>query len=178
MARFRALSRLAFGPSRTYFVCVANGNPQRSDESLLVIGYGNELRSDDGVGPKVAAAIGELNLPGVRVIACHQLMPELAETVSRFERIIFVDASVDEPREVRFRELEPATSSQLLAHAADPRTLLAMARDLFGRSPKAWWLTIPIESMEFGEDLTPLARRGCQEAVERIQRLGDGRAAR
>jgi hydrogenase maturation protease len=142
---------------------------------LLVIGYGNELRCDDGVGPKVAAAVEKMNLQAVRVIACHQLVPELAETVAQARRVVFVDASVDEPREVRFRPLQPAASSQLMAHAADPRTLLAMARDLFGHCPAAWWLTIPAEKLEFGDELSPLARKGFDVALARIQTLAADR---
>ena len=147
----------------------------KSDCRLLLIGYGNELRSDDGVGPKVAAAVEKLNLPGVRVIACHQLMPELAEIVSHARRAVFVDAAIDEPREVRFRPLQAAESSQLMAHAADPKTLLAMARDLYGRYPEAWWLTIPAVNLEFGEQLSPLARQGFETALARIQALAANR---
>jgi hydrogenase maturation protease len=36
--------------------------------SCVVIGIGNPYRHDDGVGPAVAAEIGKLDLPGVRVI--------------------------------------------------------------------------------------------------------------
>jgi hydrogenase maturation protease len=36
---------------------------------IVVIGVGNDFRSDDGVGLYVARAIGALNLPGVDVIA-------------------------------------------------------------------------------------------------------------
>ena len=57
--------------------------PVRPDANLLVIGYGNVLRHDDGVGPRVAEAIEELNLPGVRTLVCQQLSPEHAEPVAR-----------------------------------------------------------------------------------------------
>lgn len=138
---------------------------------LLVIGYGNELRSDDGVGPKVAAALDALNLPQVRVIACHQLMPELAEPVSQAEKVVFVDAAINAKLEPELRDLEPAGAGQIMAHAADPRTVLALARDLFGHAPPAWWLTIPTENMEFGETLSPVAQRGLNLAVAEIQKL-------
>jgi len=143
----------------------------KSDFQLLVIGYGNELRCDDGVGARVAGAIEAMDLPDVRVIVCHQLMPELAEEVSRTGRVVFVDAAVDAPKEVQLRPLEPAETSQMMTHAADPRTLLAMARDVFGHYPKAWWLTIPVEKLEFGEELSALARQGFEIALERIQSL-------
>ncbi|MGP8055620.1 MAG: hydrogenase maturation protease [Limisphaerales bacterium] len=138
---------------------------------FLVIGYGNTLRGDDGVGPRVAEAIEKLNLPGVRTLVCQQLSPEYADPVSRAHTVVFVDAAVDAPRKVQLRKLEPGESSQLMAHAADPRTLLALARDAFGHAPQAWWLTIPAVKLDFSEALTPEAQRGFEEAVEKIQEL-------
>ncbi len=138
---------------------------------FLVIGYGNELRSDDGVGPKVAAAVDELQLPGVRTMICQQLSPEHAEPISRARTVIFVDAAVDAPKEVQLRKLEPNESVQLMAHAADPRTMLALARDVFGHCPEAWWLTIPAAKLSFGEDLSPEAQRGFEQAVREIKNL-------
>jgi Ni,Fe-hydrogenase maturation factor len=58
-----------------------------------------------------------------------------------------------------------------MAHAADPRTMLALARDVFGHVPTAWWLTIPAFTLEFSESLSPGAERGCSEAVARIRGL-------
>lgn len=146
-------------------------NPGQNTATLLVIGYGNTLRGDDGVGPHVAEAVGALHLPGVRTMICQQLSPEHAEPISSADQVVFVDAAVDAPREVQLRELEPGETTQLMAHAADPRTMLALARDVFGHAPKAWWLTIPAEKMEFSEDLTPIAQSGCAEAVKKIQSL-------
>jgi hydrogenase maturation protease len=143
----------------------------RPKPALLVIGYGNTLRGDDGVGPRVAEKVGSLRLPGVHTLICQQLSPEHADPVSQAERVVFVDAAVDAPQEVQFRELEPSDTTQLMAHAADPRTMLALARDVFGHAPKAWWLTIPAVNLEFGEELSPEAQRGFEEAVEKIRLL-------
>jgi hydrogenase maturation protease len=141
----------------------------RPSEGLLVLGYGNTLRSDDGVGPKVAEAVAALNLPGVRALACGLLTPELADPIAQAARVIFVDAAVDAPREVQLRPLAPADSSQIMAHAANPRTLLALARDVFGHAPPAWWLTIPVENLGIGEDFSLLAERGFATALETIR---------
>lgn len=149
-----------------------NLNPQAGlITNLLVIGYGNELRGDDGVGPKVVAAVEELRWPGVRTLICQQLSPEHAEPVAQARTVVFVDAAVDAPRAVRWRKLEPAASSQLMAHAADPRTMLALARDVFGHCPEAWWLTIPVENTGFSEELSPPVRRHLKTAVEKIRQL-------
>jgi hydrogenase maturation protease len=142
---------------------------QESPAGLLIIGYGNTLRRDDGVGPKVAETIAELALPGVRTLACALLTPELAEAASQASVVIFVDAAVDAPREVRLRKLEPAKSSQVMAHAASPATLLALARDVFGHTPEAWWLTIPVENLAIGEEFSPLAQRGFETAMRELK---------
>jgi hydrogenase maturation protease len=144
---------------------------QQPPRGLLVIGYGNTLRRDDGVGPKVAEAITELALPGVRSLACPLLTPELAEPVSQAGMVVFVDAAVDAPREVQMRPLAPAESSQIIAHAATPAIVLALARDVFGHAPEAWWLTIPAEELGIGEDLSPSAQRGFQTALQKIKSL-------
>ena len=156
---------------------------------ILVIGYGNTLRGDDGVGPRVAETVGNLRLPGVRTLICPLLTPELADPISRAGNVIFVDAEVVadytlqvpgsecsnlQPsachfQPVRWRKLEPNETSQLMAHAADPRTMLALARDVFGRVPEAWWLTIPAVDLGFHEDFSPEVQRGFAEAVEKIQ---------
>jgi len=143
---------------------------QEPPADLLVIGYGNTLRRDDGVGPKVAEAVAALNLPDVRTLACPLLTPELAEAVSRARLVIFVDAAVDTPREVQLRKLAPADSSQIMAHAASPATVLALARDVFGHAPEAWWLTIPVQDLGIGEEFSPLAQRGFEAAMEEISK--------
>ena len=138
---------------------------------LLVIGYGNSLRRDDGVGPRVAEAIADLNLPGVRTLACQLLTPEFADPIARARRVVFVDAAVDKTDGVHFRPLDPGETSQLMAHAADPRTLLALARDVFGHAPEAWWLTIPALHLGFGTDYSPETEAGFHTAVAEIGRL-------
>lgn len=150
---------------------------RRAPTALLVIGYGNTLRGDDAAGPRVAQAVEALRLPAVRVLTCHQLAPELAEPIAQAQRVVFVDAAVDRPRKVRLRVLRPHTGAPTSSHAADPRALLALARELFGRAPRAWWLTIPAIRFDFGETLSATTRRGIALAVQKIRALaGAGRS--
>jgi hydrogenase maturation protease len=143
---------------------------------LLIIGYGNTLRGDDGVGPKVAEAVEALSLPGVRTLVCALLTPELAEPVSQVSAVVFVDAAVDAPREVQMRRLAAAGSSQVMAHAASPATLLALARDVFGHAPEAWLLTIPVREFGVGEELSPLAQTGLKIALREIEKCAQALA--
>ena len=137
---------------------------------LLVIGYGNTLRSDDGAGPRVAEALEQMNLPEVRTLSCPLLSPELAEPVSEAERVVFVDAAVA-TRKVELSPVAPASSSQLMAHAAEPATVLALARDVFGHAPQAWMLTLPVENMQIGEKLSARTERAVGRATRKIRQL-------
>jgi hydrogenase maturation protease len=141
------------------------------DNILLVVGFGNTLRCDDGVGPRVAESVEVLGLPGVLTLSCHQLTPELAHPVSMAGNVVFVDAAVDEPGTLAMRKLEPMRSSLVLEHAPDPRTLLALSRDAYGRAPDAWMITVPAEVLGFGEELSPLAKRGVRRAVQAVRDL-------
>jgi hydrogenase maturation protease len=136
------------------------------ESALLVIGYGNTLRQDDGAGPHVAERIEALGLPGVATLVCAQLSPEHVETVARAATVVFVDASVEASREVQLRPVGAASSSHIMAHALEPPTILALARDVYGRAPQAWLLTIPAVRLGFGEDLSPEALGGIETAVQ------------
>jgi hydrogenase maturation protease len=145
---------------------------------LLVIGYGNTLRSDDGVGPRVAEAVEALRLPRVWTLSLPQLSPEHGECLARVREAVFVDASidgsVDAPGEVHLRPLEPATSARVNAHAVSAATLLAISRDIFGRAPRAWSLTVPGSDFTFGEKLSPPVAAAVQKAVARIVAFTQG----
>jgi len=79
--------------------------------SVLVIGYGNPLRCDDGVGQQIAKAVATWGIPNVEAIAVHQLTPELAEKLVTVDLAIFVDVyPVLADQEVQVRPLEPAES--------------------------------------------------------------------
>jgi hydrogenase maturation protease len=141
---------------------------------VLVIGYGNELRGDDGIGPHVARAVAALGQPGVRTVAVHQLTPELAEDVARAGLVIFVDARTGgegegEGEAVRVRPIEAGGQVSALGHNAAPRWLLALARDLYDRMPPAWWVTIAGQQFAPGDDLSPAALVHCREALQWVE---------
>jgi hydrogenase maturation protease len=135
---------------------------------LLVIGYGNELRGDDGVGPRVAETVASWELKGVQTIACPLLTPELADALSQARVAVFVDAAVNGPEKVQLRKVQPSESSQIMAHAANPPTMLALARDVFGQAPEAWMLTIPVSKFGFTQELSLNAQSGIAAALQKV----------
>jgi hydrogenase maturation protease len=139
---------------------------------ILVIGYGNELRGDDAAGPRVATAIEKLGLAGVQVLVRHQLAPELSEAISQARAIVFVDAALaGEGVGVKIVPLQGVSSARIDPHYSDPPAVLGLARELFGRSPPAWLVTVPGRCFDFGVPLSRLAERGVATALVEIQKL-------
>jgi hydrogenase maturation protease len=136
---------------------------------LLVIGYGNELRGDDGVGPAAARAVACWNLHGVRALDLHQLTPETADVVGQAGCVVFVDASVEADL-LEVRELSEESGARA-THASDPREVLALARLLHGRRPRAWLITVPAENLALGEGLSPSCSRCLHAALRHIRAL-------
>jgi hydrogenase maturation protease len=116
---------------------------------VLIIGYGNPLRGDDGFGYRAAERI-----PGA--IAVHQLTPELMEPISRADRVVFVDAAaVGVPGEVRRRRVIPAAGDAGFTHHATPEGLLAGALALYGRAPEATLITVSGADFSLSDRLSP-----------------------
>jgi hydrogenase maturation protease len=138
---------------------------------VLVVGYGNELRRDDGVGPRVARAAAAWGLPGLRALDVPQLTPELAGELAAMDRVIFIDAALTgDGLQVRF--LCPSSAGKAGAgHTSDPRWLLALAEALHGHSPTAWLITAPAVDLGHGEGLSPEAERGAEEALRQLALL-------
>lgn len=137
---------------------------------VLVVGYGNTLRGDDGAGVVAAERAGE-GVRGIDVIVTHQLQPEIAEQVAYHRCVIFLDASVL-ATELTVRELpHAARPGGTTGHVQRPEFILALARDAYGRSPeKALLIEIPARSMEFGEPPTPATEAGIRQAIEHVRR--------
>jgi hydrogenase maturation protease len=144
---------------------------------ILVIGYGNELRGDDGLGPKLACAIDALALPDVAVLVCHQLTPELADPLSRAEFAVFIDARIDGSSGVQLHPLHEPQRASFSPHASDPAALLALSRAVYGVAPHGWWLTLPAVDLGIGEGLSLAAQESFERGLAAFRQLRDRIAA-
>jgi hydrogenase maturation protease len=135
----------------------------------LVIGCGNTLRSDDGVGWHLAMALGSLDLPGLRVEAVHQLTPELAPLIAEAEGVVFVDAALAPATEaiapLALQRLGDQAGSQPFSHQLTPRQLLELSQQLYGGQPTAWQLLLPVHELTIGDRLSPAATRVMEQAL-------------
>jgi hydrogenase maturation protease len=141
---------------------------------VLIIGYGNPLRSDDGLGWHASRLIArELAGHDLEVITCHQLTPELAEPLSQASQAVFIDADAGgEPGEIHLRELQPqAPASSALTHSCSPAGLLASSARLYGRCPHAVVITVSAQTFDFGDSLSPVVSAALPNVVDRVRQL-------
>lgn len=143
---------------------------------VLVIGYGNRMRGDDGLGPEAAMRLmHRTHGSDVAVLVCHQLTPELAESVAGAELVIFIDASCEgSPGSISCVAIDvdstlPAPGP--ISHQVDPAALIVMADRLFGHRPRAVLLSAAAQSFDFGEKLSHVAEIAIEELIERAEQL-------
>jgi hydrogenase maturation protease len=140
---------------------------------VLILGYGNSLRSDDGLGWQVAVQLFRANMsPEVLVLPCHQLTPELAEPVSRAETVLFIDSTRQgTPGEFRCEELRSEPGPVSFTHHLSPAGLLDLSSELFGCCPRSYLLSICGESFEVGEGLSTTVCERLPELKARVREL-------
>lgn len=147
-------------------------------KSVLVIGYGNTLRGDDGAGYHIAQIVEAWDLPDVRSLSVHQLTPDLAADIAEAETVIFIDAIVlDSPHpempdpwlEPIDRPIEPFSPNSFTGHHTDPRSLLALTEKLYEKRPIAYHLLIPALDFKFGESFSEITHQGVQKALQKLQ---------
>ncbi len=138
----------------------------------LMLGWGNEGRGDDGLGPALVRILAAHAPAGLTTDSDYQLQVEDACEVARYPRVIFVDADRSGPEPFSFRRLAPAASSlSFSTHSVTPGGLLALTRELFGGEPEAWLLGIRgYEFDRFDESLSTAARENLTAAADFVAR--------
>lgn len=137
---------------------------------ILLLGYGNPGRADDGLGPACVARLEALRLPGVDLHVGYQLVAEDAQRISDYAQVVFVDACLSGPETFRFDALHPRDQDGFGSHSLSPGGVLALCALLYGPPPKAWLLAIRgVEFDCFRESLSPTATRNLERALDFLQ---------
>jgi hydrogenase maturation protease len=155
--------------------------------ATLIIGFGNPYRRDDGVAfrsindvrrhyglrPLAREDDGEDDLGGpVDTLMMHQLLPELAPMLGRYERVIFVDAHAGSiPETVRVVPVEEDYGFQAVTHHMSPGMLLRLAREVTGAAPTGRLVSVLGYDFDFGDELSDACRDNAAEAVRGILEL-------
>ena len=143
-------------------------------DGVLVVGFGNALRTDDGVGWAAAERCAtDPRLEGATVMARHQLTPELALDVSRATGVILIDASHGPPAGTFVvGPLEPDDGGGAhSSHHVSPSSLVQLALELYGRAPAVHLVSVGVESMEPGDGLSPVVEAVIPRLVDAVASL-------
>lgn len=137
---------------------------------VLVIGYGNPGRGDDGLGPAFAEAVAARGLPGIDVEIDYQLVVEDAARVAEHDMVLFADAEREGAEAFRLRPAGTDAEMGFSSHAVTPGTVMALARKHFGAEAEGWLLGIRGYDFDsFGEGLTAGAAGNLARALEHME---------
>jgi hydrogenase maturation protease len=161
---------------------------------VVVAGWGNPLRGDDGAGRWVADSIAarwfdslslwerargrvapQTDYPGVEarwlvVLSDQHPLPEWAPILAEADVAILVDATSDpDVTDVRITRMDPTTLQVVTSgHAFGAREVLALAASLYGRQPEAFLVEIPSSTFDFIDGSSPSTERAAAKAVRWI----------
>jgi hydrogenase maturation protease len=145
------------------------GNRKR----VLIYGYGNPGRQDDGLGVLLAERIekwaNDEGLTDIVTDSNYQLNLEDAEAISGYDVVIFADASQADIPDYLFTPLEPSATVEFTMHAVSPAFILHLCHEVFNRAPETYLLHIKGYSWEFMNDMTPQAQINLEKAVEFVK---------
>lgn len=136
----------------------------------LLIACGNSLRCDDGAAHEVLRLIGPAPAADRESRAVQQLTPEIAQEMTSFGRVIFLDADARCARPV-IEPVPDSTSRSALTHATDPAEIVALSRALFAFDGEAFAYRIPARDFSLGEAMAPNQRRVIEESVRELERF-------
>jgi len=144
---------------------------------ILLVGYGNPGRTDDGLGPRLADYIENLGIKGVDTDSDYQLTVEHAHDISGYKTVIFADADTSCRPPFYLKQLEPGRATvSFSSHSVSPGCVLALQKELFGTVTESWLLGIRgYDFDEFCEHLTEKAQTNLAAAASHLENcLSDG----
>ncbi len=133
--------------------------------NTCIVGIGNTLRSDDGVGAYTCQLLKEKNLPAVIIITTQQLDISMAEELSKFDSVIFIDASLQEET-ISFQSLLVKDNPpQSFSHHINAAMLVSLARQLFLTDTRFYICAIGAHNFEMGTRLSEKTIHNAAEAA-------------
>lgn len=144
----------------------------------LIIGYGNRLRADDGLGWRAIELLADdSRVAGARLLARHQLTPELAADFAEAALVVLIDADAGAPPgQVTVRQIVASTAvGASLSHHVDPSSLVALSHELYGRLPAVY--VVGVGALSLGEDdrLSPEVEAAMPRLLDAVSEIVAGR---
>ncbi len=137
---------------------------------ILVYGYGNPGRQDDGLGLVVTEQAGRwIEAQGMKYVETeinYQLNIEDAETVHDKDLVIFIDASKENIGQFLFTECRPDSKVEFTMHSVSPSFVLYLCNRIYGNIPRSFLMHIKGYEWEFREGLSDQALVNSGKALE------------
>jgi len=142
-------------------------------DKILLIGYGNPGRQDDGLGPAMVVKLEKQGIEHVVLDSDYQLTVEKAYEIAEYQMVIFVDAVLEGIAPYSFHLLDASDPGSVSSHSLSPQTVLYLAKILFQAKTKAYLLGIKgYEFDQFEEKLSEKAEGNLNQAYDfLIQKL-------
>jgi hydrogenase maturation protease len=144
-------------------------------KSVLVLGLGNILLRDEGVGIRVINSLEQEEFEGADLLDGGTGGFHLLDTLQSYKTVILVDASLDAFPAGHVRILQPKYAEdfpkQLSAHEFGLRDLMDSARVL-GCLPEIYLVAISVKDFQdIGMELSPEIESAIPEAIQRINAI-------
>ncbi len=136
-----------------------------------IVGVGNCLMKDEGIGVHVARALGCVPLPADVVVIDAGTDPEVAFDLDEFDRIIVVDAACggEEPGTIyRLTERE-ALDTRWERQACHDIGFLETLRRIVSKFPDVLVVGIEPKEIGWGLELSPVLHRAVPRVVRIVQ---------
>lgn len=143
-------------------------------KKTLVIGYGNPLRGDDGVGWVLAEELEKkYSLPQVECQMSIQLVPEMAARFGEFDQVLFIDAAVSgNPGYISINEVKKGQATEKpLNHEFDFDEMVSFAEMFHPKIPKLTLFTVTGSDFSFGAGLSDDVVASIPEAMSVLENL-------
>ena len=134
------------------------------DRKILIYGFGNPGRQDDGLGPAIIERLEYESIPGIATDCNYQLNIEDAYDVAENDVVVFVDASVNADEPFSFSRIEPSAEITFTTHSMSPQSVLALCAELYDRKLDAYILGIRGYEWDFEVGLTSKAESNLNDA--------------
>ncbi len=142
---------------------------------ILIYGYGNPGRQDDGLGialtTRLETWVLENQLPGFAFENNYQLNIEDAIEIANKDLVIFADASEEAIEDFCFSVVDGSAKLSFTTHAASPGYIVQLCKELFDREPRVLLLHIKGYQWAFQEGLSDQAAKNLDRAYVYIKTL-------
>lgn len=136
---------------------------------ILIIGVGNTLREDDGIGILLARKLKDEFSGELPCIESYEADVLLAEEMSGYREVLIIDAvRAEDNTPFRLIPVKPSKSmtpaSGFVSHVFDWNVILAMAEKWFGKAPKTSVFGVSAYRFGISEDITCECMRNAESA--------------